>query len=90
MWDQDHESLPKCFDSYFVKVRNIHKYETRNASNDFISESTKINTDTHGKTMFRYQGAKILNQIKKLGFYKVCKNKNMFRKKHKAYLLESY
>ena len=90
MWDQDHGLLPKCFDSYFTKVRNIHRYDTRSASNDLISESTKINTDTHGKSMFRYQGAKIANQIKKLNFYKDCKSKNIFRKKHKKHLLELY
>ena len=88
MWDQDHGLLPKCFDSYFTKVRNIHRYDTRSASNDLISESTLINTDTHGKSMFRYQGAKIANQIKKLNFYKDCKSKNT--KNTKKHLLELY
>ena len=32
MWDYDHGSLPKAFDGFFTKVRDIHSYRTLSSS----------------------------------------------------------
>ncbi len=52
MWEYEHGNLPKCFQNYFKKVSDIHKYDTRNASAGKLTESVDINTSTHGLTMF--------------------------------------
>ena len=50
MYDQDHDTLPRCFDNYFRQVKEIHSHQTRMADSNKLSENVKINTITYGKT----------------------------------------
>ena len=88
MFDQDHGNLPSCFKTYFRKVEDIHSHNTRMASSHKLSENIKFNTKSHGKSMFKFKGPKILNEIKDLKLYGASKNKSYFRRKYKSYLLE--
>ena len=90
MWDQDHGNLPPCFKSYFRQVHTIHEHKTRQASDYKLSENVIVNTITHGKTMFKFKGPKILNLVKDLKFYKEANSKIYFRKKYKAFTIEQY
>ena len=58
------------------------------ASSHKLSENIKFNIKTHGKSMFKFKGPKVLNEIKDLKLYGVSKNKLYFRRKYKLYLLE--
>ena len=87
-YDQDHGNLPCCFNAYFKKVEDIHQHSTRMASSHKLSENLKFKTETHGKSMFKFRGAKILNEIKDLKLYGEAKNKAYFRRKYKLYLLD--
>ena len=80
MYDQDHGTLPRCFDNYFKQVNEIHSHQTRMADLKKLSENIKINTITYGKNMFKFKGPKILNDIKDLTFYRESKTKQYFRK----------
>lgn len=90
MWDHDKGNLPNCFESYFTKVRKIHKYETRMACSNKLSVDMAINTSTHGQTMFKYYGPRIFNEMADLTFYENSRTKNTFRKKYKTHLLGKY
>ena len=57
------------------------------ASSHKLSENVKFKTKTHGKSMFKFKGTKILNELKDLKFYGASKNKSYFRRKYKLYLL---
>ena len=87
MYDQDHGNLPNCFNTYFRKVQDIYSHNTRMASSHKLSENVKFKTKTHGKSMFKFRGPKILNELKNLKLYAVSKNKSYYRTKYKAYLL---
>ena len=69
MYDQDHGTLPRCFDNYFKQVKEIHSHQTRMADSNKLSENVKVNTMTYGKKMFKFKGPKILNDIKDFTFY---------------------
>ena len=88
MYDQDHGTLPRCFDNYFKQVKDIHSHQTRMADSNKLSENVKVNTITYGKKMFKFKGPKILNSIKDFTFYQEAKTKLYFRRKYKAYLIK--
>ena len=90
MWDQDHELLPRSLNNLFLKISDVHKYETRSSTAKKLSQNVKINTKSHGENLFKFQGPKILNELKNNDFYVSSKNKNVFRAKHKKYLLSFY
>ena len=79
MYDQDHGTLPRCFDNYFKQVKEIHSHQTRMADSNKLSENVvKVNTVTYGKKMFKFKGPKVLNEIKDLNLYKEAKTKKIF------------
>ena len=88
MFDQDNGNHPNCLSTYFRKVEVIHSHNTRMASSHKLSENIKFKTKTHGKSMFKFKGPKILNEIKDLKLYGAAKNKAYFRRKYKLYLLD--
>ena len=90
MWEFDHDNLPICFNNYFQKVSDTHKYATRNSTSGKLSENVDVNTSRYGLAMFKFQGPKVLNTIKEIHFYKDCKTLPYFRNKYKAYFIESY
>ena len=90
MFDYDHGNLPKCLNTYFNRVSNIHDYDTRNATAGKLSENVAVNTSTYGFTMFKFIGPKILNNIKDNVFYKDSNSLQSFRKKYKLHLIENY
>ena len=53
MYDQDHGTLPRCFDNYFKQVKEIHSHQTRMADSNKFSENVKVNTITYGKKCLR-------------------------------------
>ena len=90
MWDQDHDLLPSCFNAFFHKISNVHNYETRSSAAQKLSENVKINTKTHGESMLKYQGPKILNYLKDQDFYLSSRTKKTFQAKHKSFLISFY
>ena len=90
MWDQDKGDLPKCFDTYFIRVNKLHSHGTRLAIANKLSVNIAVNTSTHGQTMFKYLGPRIFNELKELHFYDITKTKKRFRRKYKTYLISSY
>ena len=90
MWDFENGSLPQCFSSYFTKVSHRHNHSTRLANSNKYSTSQRFNTDTHGKTMFKFQGSRLWNSILELPFYHSNIKKPTFRKKYKLHLSSFY
>ena len=52
-----------------------------------MSQNILVNTDLHGKKMFKFIGPRIFNNIVNLDFYKKCKSKTQFKRKIKDFLL---
>ena len=90
MWDFENGTLPQCFASYFTKANQRHSHSTRLAAANKFSTGQRFNTDTHGKTMFKFQGSRLWNFILELPFYHSNIKKATFRKKYKLYLLSFY
>ena len=90
MWDHDNGDLPKCFDTYFTRVKNVHSHGTRLANANKLSVNVAVNTSTHGQTMFKYIGPRIFNELKGLHFYDITKAKKTFRKNYKIHMITSY
>ena len=89
MWDYDHNTLPSSLIECFRKSNLIHNYNTRYASRGKL-HYYKVNTSTYGINSFKYQGAKILNNLKDLDIYNNIDRKATFMKKLKAHLLSQY
>ena len=90
MWDQDHGNLPFCLSNIFRQVSDIHNYDTRSSAVHNLSENVIINTKTHGESMLKFLGPKILNELKTHDFYNQSKTKKTFQAKYKSFLLSSY
>ncbi len=90
MWDHDHASLPKCFDSYFLKIKNVHSHDTRLACSGKLVQNIVPITSAQGKKMFRYTGPKVLNEIIDLSIFKECRSKQSFLRKYKLHLMKLY
>ena len=90
MWDQDHGILPQCFTHYFTPVSDIHNYNTRSATSMNLAENVSINTDTHGKKLFKFYGPKFFNNLKQQELYTKSVTKISFIKKYKTSLLQNY
>ncbi len=90
MWDYDHGNLPICFNKYFKKIYNVHKYGTRSSKAGKLSQNVTINTSMHGGKLFKYTGIKMLNYLRELQFYNETKTLHFFRNKFKAYLINQY
>ena len=90
MWDFENRTLPPCFSSYFTKVNQRHHYSTRLSNSNKLQTSQRVNTDSHGKTMFKFQGSRLWNTIIDLPFYHSSIKRATFRKKYKSHLSNSY
>ena len=77
MLDLDRNSLPSCFDNLFRHVSDIHHYNTRCSAAHKLSENVRINTKTHGESMLKFIGPKILND----DFFSFSKTKKSFQGK---------
>ena len=89
MWDYDHDSLPISLKMHFKKTNVVHNYSTRAASKGNLYLN-KVNTVKYGIKSFRYQGVKVLNDLKNMSIYKNIVKKSIFLKKLKNDLLSSY
>ena len=82
MWDYDHDSLPISLKMHFKKTNVVHNYSTQAASKGNLYLN-KVNTVKYGIKSFRYQGAKVLNDLKNMSIYKNIIKKSIFLKKLK-------
>ena len=89
MWDYDHGIIPFSLKDLFKRSNLVHNYRTRGASKGSLYYC-KVNTTKYGIKSFKYQGIHILNNLKKLSFYKNSKVKSKFLKQLKTYLLAEY
>ena len=89
MWDYDHNMLPQSLRSYFKRANLVHSYCTRAASKGKLHHG-KVNTHKHGVKSFKYQGIKILNDLKDMPIYLNATSKAGFLKELKSDLLSSY
>ena len=80
MWDYDHDSLPISLKMHFKKTNVVHNYSTRAASKGNLYLN-KVNTVKYGIKSFRYQGVKVLNDLKNMSIYKNIVKKSIFLKK---------
>ena len=87
MWDHDHGSLPSCLSRFFHNVSDIHSYNTRSSSANFLSENVIIHTKSHGECLLKFIGPKILNDLKSHIFYTSSKTKKIFQARYKEFLL---
>ena len=78
MWDYDHDTLPLCI----IIARAQHPKE--------VCTIVKVQTYKHGIKSFKYQGIKILNDLKKMDIYQNTNSKCNFLKELKLDLLSSY
>lgn len=85
MWDHQNGHLPLCFKNYFQNVSDVHNHYTRRAAKDKLCE-IGYNTK-HGRTNFKYHGAKIYNSINDFDFFKDPRPKYYFKRQFKKYLL---
>ena len=89
MFDYDRGSLPKTFDSYFVKVSDVHSHQTRSSSSNKLA-LPMVNTNKHGNSLIKSSGVKIFNKIVTLDFFKSSLNKSSFSKKFRNHLVSLY
>ena len=89
MWEYDHNTLPLSLKSYFKRANLVHNYSTRAASKGSLHYN-KVNTVKYGIKSFKYQGLKILNDLKKTSIYQNSRTKSKFLKDLKSDLLSEY
>lgn len=89
MWDFDHNVLPSSLAECFTRSSRVHSYCTRGASRGSLYHK-RVNTLKYGIKSFKYQGAKILNNLKKLDIYCNTKLKFKFLTNYKLHLLSKY
>ena len=89
MWDYDHNTLPPSLKTYFKKANLVHNYSTRFASKGSLHYS-KVKTLKYGLKSFKYQGVKVLNDLKNMNTYKNSTSKYNFLKELKSDLLSTY
>ena len=89
MWDYDHDILPISLKMHFKKANLVHNYSTRAASKGNL-HYVKVNTTKYGINSFKYQGVKILNDLKNMSIYQNSDKKSVFLKELKSDLLSTY
>ena len=72
MWDLDHNSFPVSLKSPFQKSNHLHSYSTRGEHYE------KVTTKDHGLKSFKYQGVKIINELKGMVIYQFSIKKSAF------------
>ena len=89
MWDYDNNTLPPSLRTHFKRANLVHSYSTRAASKGSLHHC-KVRTDKYGIKSFKYQGVKLLNELKNMSIYKDASSKGTFLKELKSDLLSSY
>ena len=89
MWDYDHNTLPLSLRAHFQRANLVHNYRTRGASKGSLHHC-KVHTYKHGIKSFKYQGIKILNDLKNMRTYQDATSKGNFLRELKSDLLSSY
>ena len=89
MWDYDHDVLPLSLRSHFKSANLVHTYNTRTAAKGTLHYS-KVNTSKYRLKSFKYQGIKILNDLKNMSIYQSATSKSKFVRELKSDLLSSY
>ena len=89
MWDYDHDTIPPSLRTNFKRANLVHNYNTR-AANIGSLHYCKVNSYKHGINSFKYQGIKVLNNLKKMSIYQDAHSKSNFLKELKSDLLSSY
>ena len=89
MWDYDHNTIPESLRTHFKRANVVHNYCTRNASVGCLFYG-KVNSTKFGIQSFKYQGIKILNDLKKMPIYQNSPRKITFMKELKSQLLSCY
>lgn len=89
MWDYDHDTLPPSLKAYFKRANLVHNYSTRLASKGGLHFS-KVSTRKYGLKSFKYQGVKVLNDLKNMSIYQNTGSKSKFLKDLKSDLLSKY
>ena len=89
MWDYDHNTLPLALLKWSLKDNLVHNYRTRAVSKGSLHHC-KVHTYKHGIKSFKYQGIKILNDLKSMRIYQDATCKSYFMKELKSDLLSSY
>ena len=89
MWVYDHDVLPLSLRSHFKRANLVHTYNTRTSAKGSLYYS-EVNTSKYGLKSFKYQGIKILNDLKNMSIYQTATSKSKFAKELKSDLLSSY
>ena len=89
MWDYDHDVLPLSLRSHFKRANLVHTSNTRTAAKGSLHYS-KVNTSKYGLKSFKYQGIKILNDLKQMSIYQTATSESIFVRELKYDLLSSY
>ena len=89
MWEYDHNTLPSSLRDLFKRTNLVHNYSTRGSNKGNLFHE-KVNTTKYGINSFKYQGIKIINNLKKLPIYQNTHVKSKFLKQLKTYLLSEY
>ena len=89
MWDYDHNTLPPSLRTLFNRSNLIHNYSTRAASKGSLHHGN-VRTDKYGIKSFKYQGVKILNNLKNMNLYNDAITKISFLKELKSDLISYY
>ena len=90
MWDYyDHDILQSAVKLHFKRTNLVHNYSTH-ASSTGCLHYNKVNTTKYGINLFKYQGVKILNDLKKINIYQNNVSKSKFLKELKSKLLSNY
>ena len=79
--------MPEALSSYFTPINEIHRYETRLASNMYLVKNAKT---LHGKNSFQINGTKRLNVFKNTELYNNSLYKPMFLKAIKKAVIYQY
>ena len=72
MWDYDHNTLPLS-----LRANLVHNYRTRAVSKGSLHHC-KVHTYKHGIKSFKYQGIKILKDLKSMRIYQDATCKSYF------------
>ena len=67
-----------------------HEFATRMAHLENFRRIVTIRTETHGKKLLKFNGPKILNNIKGKLYYSTSRSKGTFMRHHKQTLLDKY
>ena len=90
MWVyNDHDTFPPYLKKYFKQTNLVHNYSTQAASKGSLHYA-KVNTSKYGIKSFKYQGIKVLNNMKNMSIYEKTSKKSKFLKELKSDLLSTY